>query len=168
MTGGGAGCNKKNTKVRNEGKLAFSPDGTALASGHGKLFSEDDPGEIKLWDVETGSFRLMLRGQAGAISALAFTPDGKAIALGDAARAPWHCYLAGIAPRRQQKAAEAVEVLEPALKERGDDQPPPRRVHPERRPWSFHVLVWRDTRDRGRASTDGENQRRSTHQPRIR
>jgi WD40 repeat protein/tRNA A-37 threonylcarbamoyl transferase component Bud32 len=66
------------------GSLTFSPDGATLASGHGKILAEDDPGGITLWDVATGRERLTVRGQAGVITALAYSPDGKTLASGSA------------------------------------------------------------------------------------
>jgi WD40 repeat protein len=50
--------------------LAFSPDGSLLASG-------DDDGEIKLWEVKSSKCLKTLRPAPGPIGALAFTPDGK-------------------------------------------------------------------------------------------
>ena len=37
--------------------ISFSPDGTKIASGAGKIFGSNNyktKGEVKLWDVETG------------------------------------------------------------------------------------------------------------------
>jgi WD40 repeat protein len=58
--------------------LAFSPDAHTLATGHG--------GAIVLWDVATGRARAKLP-QAGPISALAFSPDGRRLAA--ASRSGW-------------------------------------------------------------------------------
>ncbi|MYI84053.1 MAG: T9SS type A sorting domain-containing protein, partial [Rhodothermaceae bacterium] len=60
--------------------LAFSPDGTRLASGSG-LFGDY---AILLWDVDSGERIATLEGHTGgpwgAISALAFSPDGTRLA----------------------------------------------------------------------------------------
>jgi len=55
--------------------LAFSPDGTRLASG-----SLDHT--IRIWDVATGEGRATLTGHAGRVMAVTFSPDGKSLASG--------------------------------------------------------------------------------------
>jgi len=50
--------------------LAFSPDGTLIASG-----AEDNT--IIVWDAKNGSQLKALQGHSGAINSLAFSPDGK-------------------------------------------------------------------------------------------
>jgi len=61
--------------------VEFSPDGGPLASGSGYFTALTHRGALKLWNAETGRessappFRF-------SISALAFRPDGKALALG--------------------------------------------------------------------------------------
>ena len=49
--------------------LAFSPDGTRLASGSRDL-------TVKLWDTASGQEVLTLRGFASEVSGVAFSPDG--------------------------------------------------------------------------------------------
>jgi WD40 repeat protein/serine/threonine protein kinase len=56
--------------------VAFSPDGTALASA-----SWD--GTVKVWDPATGEERLTLDGGGAWLHAVAFSPDGKSLAAGD-------------------------------------------------------------------------------------
>ncbi len=59
--------------------LAFSPDGKVLATAHGY---DDRPGEVKLWDLRTGSLVATLNapGTMEALHALAFSPDGQILA----------------------------------------------------------------------------------------
>lgn len=61
--------------LRSEGpvlSVAFSPDGTILATG-----GED--AVVRLWNVKTGSPKNSLRGSTGAIVGVAFSPDGQLI-----------------------------------------------------------------------------------------
>ena len=59
--------------------LAFSPDGKSLAIAHGY---NDRPGEVKLWDIRTGSLVATLNAPdtKEAVPQLAFSPDGKSLA----------------------------------------------------------------------------------------
>jgi WD40 repeat protein len=59
--------------------LAFSPDGRTSASSSG--------GKVKLWDVGTGQNTATLTVQEGRVYwgiSLAFSPDGKVLAVGHA------------------------------------------------------------------------------------
>jgi eukaryotic-like serine/threonine-protein kinase len=64
--------------------LAFSPDGSILASG-------DDRGNLTIWDVATWSRRRSVKGSDAGIWGLSFSPDGRtlAAACGDAKVRLW-------------------------------------------------------------------------------
>jgi WD40 repeat protein/serine/threonine protein kinase len=61
--------------------VAFSPDGTRLASGSSGRFVA--PGaEVKVWDAQTGKELLTLKGHTGDVTCIAFSPDGRRLATG--------------------------------------------------------------------------------------
>ena len=62
--------------------LAFSPDGSLLASSAGDG-SGSQGGQIRVWDAETGSLRRDLIGHKDAVHALAFDSTGRRLATGD-------------------------------------------------------------------------------------
>ena len=59
--------------------VAFSPDGTKLASGSGFHF----PGTLKLWDVDTGQNIDTFQVEGGSTDSISFSPDGKMLAWAD-------------------------------------------------------------------------------------
>jgi WD40 repeat protein/tRNA A-37 threonylcarbamoyl transferase component Bud32 len=63
--------------------VAFSPDGSQIATGSGWPFSVGKGGpNVVLWDRKTGHQRLALSGTEHHIWSLAFSPDGEKLAVG--------------------------------------------------------------------------------------
>jgi hypothetical protein len=65
--------------------LAFSPDGKRLVSGDGLTFGKSEvmaPGQIVVWDAETGQEIRTLEGHRGSVISVAFSPDGRRIVSG--------------------------------------------------------------------------------------
>ena len=61
------------------GSIAFSPDGTQLASASVDRFGGTS-GTVTLWDVETGKEQTTLHGHTERIMSVAFSPDGNTLA----------------------------------------------------------------------------------------
>ncbi|WP_165232607.1 protein kinase domain-containing protein [Aquisphaera insulae] len=61
--------------------LAFSPDGRRLASGSGPWFQAHDrpTAALAVRDLDTGRVSFVRRGRAGAVQAVAFSPDGRRV-----------------------------------------------------------------------------------------
>ncbi|MFV2070300.1 MAG: redoxin domain-containing protein, partial [Pirellulales bacterium] len=78
-------CIRWFTAPTNVVSVAFSPDGTQVASSHvgglkdGKWF-DPEHSVIILWDVKTGREIRRLRGHTAVINSIAFSPDGRFIA----------------------------------------------------------------------------------------
>jgi WD40 repeat protein len=82
--------------------LAFSPDGRLLASGSTRYNNNQyvgllDPlylqmtsnratANVALWDAQTGQLRLNLNASAAQVTALAFSPDNRTLAIADSAQ----------------------------------------------------------------------------------
>ena len=64
--------------------VAFSPDGTLLATCSGDAEKPWNQGEVKLWDVATAKELTTLGQQIGGFCTVKFSPDGKTIAAGSA------------------------------------------------------------------------------------
>jgi WD40 repeat protein/serine/threonine protein kinase len=70
---------KVNSGAPSGPRLAFSPDGKRLATSSRppNVSGPQGPGEVKVWDTQTGQELLTLTGHPDPISGLAFSPDGK-------------------------------------------------------------------------------------------
>jgi hypothetical protein len=59
--------------------VQFSPDSKLLATGGGE---DNQPGEIRLWEVTAGKERAAFSGHTGPVNTVAFGPDGTRVASG--------------------------------------------------------------------------------------
>src|SRR5262249_14708027 len=57
--------------------VAFSPDGKYLASSTRVNGAPEDPGEVQVWDAQTGEEVLTFRGHTAFVASVAFSPDGR-------------------------------------------------------------------------------------------
>lgn len=61
--------------------IAFSPNGKRLVTGAGK-YQTQQPGEAKIWDVNSGKLLAELKGHTREVWTVAFSPNGKWIVTG--------------------------------------------------------------------------------------
>jgi tetratricopeptide (TPR) repeat protein len=60
--------------------VAFSPDGTRIATVGEDGSNQRKPGEVNVWDAQTGQQLLVLKGHSDFVRSVCFSPDGKRIA----------------------------------------------------------------------------------------
>jgi WD40 repeat protein/tRNA A-37 threonylcarbamoyl transferase component Bud32 len=65
-------------------QVAFSPDGTRLVTAGGDPLDTSRPGDLAVWDVETGRLLLSLAGHTRFVVGVAFSADGKYLVSGSA------------------------------------------------------------------------------------
>ncbi|MCP4785347.1 MAG: hypothetical protein GY903_30365 [Fuerstiella sp.] len=60
--------------------LAFSADGSTLASGGGGMVHPNPKGTIKLWDTRSAKLKRSMKGHANSVGELLFSHDGSLLA----------------------------------------------------------------------------------------
>src|SRR5262249_38493834 len=72
----------KRTVTRSFEQTARLWDAAAVTEKLPQLFRQMDPDLKRLWDGDTGTEKLSLKGHTGVVSSVAFSPDGKRMAIG--------------------------------------------------------------------------------------
>jgi WD40 repeat protein len=68
------------------GSVVFSPDGKWLACSNsliGDVVAPPGPGEVKVWDAQTGEELVTFKGHTSHIFSITFSPDGERVASAD-------------------------------------------------------------------------------------
>ena len=96
--------------------VAFSPDGSALASGCDQGISADgslvDGGyRVRLWNPRTQTCRARLAGPQGAASSVAFSPDGTMLASGNSGQPVYLWRIGGRFGRKGAALADDTDVM---------------------------------------------------------
>jgi WD40 repeat protein len=89
--------------------VVFSADGKTLVTGGG---FNDRAGEIRLWDVATGTERVCLKRLPTVVAALALTPDGRTLASGSPGGA---VSLWDVSTGRQRQRIDIPSAITPSL-----------------------------------------------------
>lgn len=72
----------KETQPCHISDLAFSPDGRTLALAGENLGQPNRPGEVRLWNADSGAELGRFEGHRAEVARLAFSPDGRTLATG--------------------------------------------------------------------------------------
>jgi WD40 repeat protein len=126
-------------------RLAFSPNGTLLATTGGEGWGNNAKGWLVLWDLQTGTNRRTLTTPTGLLSTLAFTPDGRSVITGGDAIRVWE--LATGQERRALKGRASTLAVSPGsrhIASSGSEEP---------------TLVWDLYAPTGGPITDADGQR---------
>jgi len=89
-------------------RVAFSPDGSRLASASSSR-------EVKIWNAETLTLERALTGQSDWVQSLAFSPDGRALALGR-----YDGTVSLYDPSTGRRVQELIRPAVPAMSRRGE------------------------------------------------
>ena len=87
--------------------LAFSPDGSLLASGSGAMISTTPDNTVRLWDMTNGQPLATLEGHAAPVRDVVFSPDGTQIASADMGGT---VILWDVATRSQTRSWQAAQT----------------------------------------------------------
>ena len=91
--------------------VAFSPDGTWLASGGGNQ-GQADAGELFVWDAQSGSRVRAFEGHPGVVSALSWAPSGELVLSGGSdGRLRWWDMQSGECVREREAHQGTVQAL---------------------------------------------------------
>jgi WD40 repeat protein len=89
-------------------RVAFSPDGARLVSASSSR-------EVKIWNAETLTLERALTGQSDWVQSLAFSPDGRALALGR-----YDGTVSLYDPSTGRRVQELIRPAVPAMSRRGE------------------------------------------------
>jgi WD40 repeat protein len=91
--------------------IAYSPDGTRLASGGGQNTSVFAPGVVTIWDVASGNnLRTLAEGYPYAVSCVVFSPDGKKLASGSTCRNDGDVILVDLRTGQQTRLTQGYDA----------------------------------------------------------
>jgi WD40 repeat protein len=91
--------------------VAFSPDGTRLASGSGSQ-GQADGGELVVWEAHSGECMRIIAGYPGVVSALSWAPSGELVVSGGSdGRLRWWDLQSGQCVQEREAHQGIVQAL---------------------------------------------------------